>query len=91
LISGSTPPCATQCPSRNSIKGSPLSKLANIHKSAELFKAVAILMTQLTGSRFTIKETRAAYYIWLNSNFVETLPFGDFIQKMFRDAPSKVN
>jgi hypothetical protein len=55
----------------------------NISCRRELFKALALLLTNLTEKRYTQKLVRDTYVQWENSSFVSNMSFGEFLQKMY--------
>lgn len=49
----------------------------------QLFKALALAMTELRGERVTIKAVRAAFDKWRHSTMPQAMSFGEFLLKVY--------
>ncbi len=54
-----------------------------IQKKTELWKAIQILLKELTGENMPLKEIRSTYNKWLDSSFVSAMPYGEFVMKLY--------
>ncbi len=54
-----------------------------IQKKTELWKAIQVLLKELTGENIPVKEIRSTYDKWLGSSFVSTMPYGEFVMKLY--------
>jgi hypothetical protein len=61
------------------------------YPKTELLRAVIWLVANQTGRKqLTLKALREKYAMWWNSNFLETMNFGEFLFKMESKEPERV-
>lgn len=53
-----------------------------LYQKDELWRAVKILLEELTGEKFTIAEMRKTWLMYCKSNFIKSMSFGEFVMKM---------
>jgi hypothetical protein len=50
-----------------------------INNRTELYRAIALLISQRSGKKVTMKGIRAAYTTWQKSSFVRSMSFAEFV------------